>query len=66
MIASLKLGCLYVMLDPDSPVERLRKILVTCHPTVLVAESDFIKPVGKSHFRAWDRHCRSTYHWPTP
>jgi len=42
MIASLKLGCLYVILDPDSPVERLRKILSTCHPTVLVAETDFI------------------------
>ena len=42
MIASLKLGCPYVILDPDSPAERLRKILSTCRPRVLLAESDFI------------------------
>ena len=42
MIASLKLGCPYVMLDPDSPAERLRKILATCRPRVLLAEPDFI------------------------
>jgi D-alanine--poly(phosphoribitol) ligase subunit 1 len=42
MIASLKLGCAYVVLDPDSPVERLRKILATCRPAVLLAASDFI------------------------
>jgi len=27
MIACLKLGCPYVMLDPDSPAERVGKIL---------------------------------------
>lgn len=42
MIASLKLGCPYVMLDPDSPVERLRKILSTCKPALLVAHADLI------------------------
>jgi D-alanine--poly(phosphoribitol) ligase subunit 1 len=47
MIACLKLGYLYVILDPDSPVERLRKILFTCHPTLLVAESDFINRFAK-------------------
>src|SRR6476659_5129626 len=40
MIACLKLGCPYVMLDPDSPAERVGKILSTCRPTVLLAESD--------------------------
>src|ERR1043166_4771666 len=36
MIASLKLGCPYVMLDPDSPAERLRKILSTCPPKIVL------------------------------
>jgi D-alanine--poly(phosphoribitol) ligase subunit 1 len=40
MLASLKLGCPYVMLDPDSPAERLRKILSTCRPRVLLTETD--------------------------
>src|SRR5690242_3218845 len=38
MLASLKLGCPYVILDPDSPQERLRKILATCQPAVLLPE----------------------------
>lgn len=42
MIACLKLGCPYVILDPDSPVERLRKILSTCRPSLLFAEPDLI------------------------
>jgi D-alanine--poly(phosphoribitol) ligase subunit 1 len=48
MIASLKLGCPYVMLDPDSPAERLRKILSTCRPTVLLAESDLTGGIDNS------------------
>jgi len=40
MIASLKLDCPYVILDPDSPAERLRKILSTCQPAVLLEEAD--------------------------
>lgn len=42
MIASLKLGCSYVILDPDSPAERLRKILSTSRPSLLLAEPDLI------------------------
>ena len=42
MIASLKLGCPYVMLDPDSPAERVRKILSTCRPKIVLADSDFV------------------------
>jgi D-alanine--poly(phosphoribitol) ligase subunit 1 len=42
IIASLKLGCPYVILDPESPAERLRKILSTCQPRVLLAEVELI------------------------
>ena len=36
MLACLKLGLLYTNLDPDSPWERLRKILQTCEPALIV------------------------------
>ena len=45
MIASLKRGCPYVILDPDSPAERQRKILSTCRPRVLLAETDLASQV---------------------
>lgn len=35
MLACLKIGAIYVILDPDSPVERLKKILTTCRPRIL-------------------------------
>lgn len=41
MLASLKLGCIYTILDPESPVERLRKILDTCRPRLLIADAEF-------------------------
>ena len=41
VIASLKLGCIYSILHPDSPPERLRKILSTCRPKLLLSEPDF-------------------------
>jgi D-alanine--poly(phosphoribitol) ligase subunit 1 len=41
MLACLKIGCIYAILDPDSPVERLRKILSTCRPKLLIAETEF-------------------------
>jgi len=37
LLACIKLGAPYVMLDPDSPVERLRKILVTCRPRLILS-----------------------------
>lgn len=43
MIACLKIGALYCVLDPESPAERLRKILNNCKPKVLFAELDFLK-----------------------
>ena len=45
MIASLKLGCPYVMLDPDSPSERQRKIISTCRPRVVLAEADLASEI---------------------
>jgi D-alanine--poly(phosphoribitol) ligase subunit 1 len=37
MLACLKLGAVYAILDPDSPPERLRKILATCEPKLVIA-----------------------------
>jgi D-alanine--poly(phosphoribitol) ligase subunit 1 len=42
MIACLKIGAVYCVLDPETPVERLRKILTTCQPTLLLAEPGFL------------------------
>lgn len=36
MLACLRLGIIYTNLDPDSPWERLRKILATCRPNLIV------------------------------
>ncbi len=47
MLASLKLGCPYVILDPDSPAERLRKILSTARPSLLLAELDLINRLAQ-------------------
>lgn len=38
MIACLKIGAPYVMLDPQSPAERQRKIITTCLPKALFVE----------------------------
>jgi D-alanine--poly(phosphoribitol) ligase subunit 1 len=47
MLACLKLGAAYCVLDPDSPAERLRKILDTCAPKLLLAERDFLDRSGE-------------------
>lgn len=36
MLACLRLGILYTNLDPDSPWERLHKILSTCRPSLII------------------------------
>jgi D-alanine--poly(phosphoribitol) ligase subunit 1 len=36
MLACLKLGVIYTNLDPESPWERLRKILKTCEPRLVI------------------------------
>jgi D-alanine--poly(phosphoribitol) ligase subunit 1 len=43
MLACLKLGAAYSVLDPDSPSERLRKIVSTCEPTLLLGSADFLE-----------------------
>jgi len=43
MIGCLKVGAVYCVLDPDSPAERLRKILSTCRPKLLLMEREFPK-----------------------
>lgn len=47
MIACLKLGAIYCILDPATPVERLRKILNTCEPKLLLTERDFRERVSE-------------------
>lgn len=42
MIACLKIGAVYCVLDPETPVERLRKIFTTCQPKLLLAERGFL------------------------
>jgi D-alanine--poly(phosphoribitol) ligase subunit 1 len=36
MLACLRLGIIYTNLDPDSPWERLRRILGTCKPNIII------------------------------
>jgi D-alanine--poly(phosphoribitol) ligase subunit 1 len=38
MLACLKIGVVYSVFDPDSPLERLRKIFSTCHPQLVIAD----------------------------
>ena len=47
MLACLKLGAAYCVLDPAAPPERLRKILKTCEPRLLLAEREFIEAAGE-------------------
>lgn len=47
MLACLKIGAIYSILDPDSPVERLRKILSTCTPKLLLAEESFLHKLAQ-------------------
>ena len=42
ILACLKIGAAYAVLDPDSPTERLRKIIGTCRPSLLLAEDVFL------------------------
>ena len=42
IIACLKIGAIYCVVDPVTPVERLRKIFSTCRPRLVFAEREFI------------------------
>lgn len=43
MLACLKLGVAYSIFDPDSPPERLRKILSTCRPRLAAMDTDLLE-----------------------
>ncbi len=45
LLACLKLGAPYVALDSDSPVERLRKIISTCKPKIIIGQHSFLHPL---------------------
>ena len=47
MIACLKVGAAYSVLDPDSPAERLRKIVSACEPSLLLGAPDFLELFGE-------------------
>jgi len=47
MLACLKIGLIYTNLDPDSPWERLRKMLRTCEPKAIV--NGFFESPHRSH-----------------
>lgn len=61
MLACLKLGVIYTNLDADSPWERLRKIVTTCHPKLVLnfvsdlqhsdSLADMQTPVVQMHLR---------------
>lgn len=40
MLACLKIGAIYTILDPDSPAERLRKIIGACAPRLLFSGAE--------------------------
>lgn len=44
MLACLKVGAIYVNLDPDCPWERLRKVVDTCQPRIVLSFSE-----GRQH-----------------
>ena len=46
MLACLKIGTVYSIFDPDSPVERLRKIFVICQPSLIAADGDLLQSLG--------------------
>lgn len=52
MLACLKIGAPYVVLDPDNPEKRLEKILQTCRPILVVAGL----PLPEAARRACDLH----------
>ncbi len=43
MIACLKIGAVYTIIDPQSPVERLRKIMSICRPKLFFANKQLQK-----------------------
>ena len=48
MLASLKIGAIYVNLDPSSPAARLEKIFEVCEPSILCLDHPDQIPLAKS------------------
>jgi D-alanine--poly(phosphoribitol) ligase subunit 1 len=48
ILACLKTGVAYSIIDPDSPVERLHKILSTCRPKLLLASLALISKLKQA------------------
>ena len=48
MLACLKIGAIYSVLDSDSPIKRLSIIIDTCQPKLMVAENQLINALDKS------------------
>ena len=48
MIACLKSGFVYANLDPKSPEQRLSKIIVSCHPKIILTYTSGIKKILKN------------------
>lgn len=47
MLACLKIGAVYSILDHKSPVERLERIITTCSPTVLLVDYSLTKSLSE-------------------
>lgn len=46
MLACLKIGVIYSVFDPESPLERLQKIFMTCKPKIVTASDDLLEKTG--------------------
>ena len=46
ILACLKIGAVYSVFDPDSPIERLQKIFSTCRPKLVVAKQDLLQKLS--------------------
>ncbi len=46
ILASLKIGVVYTVFDPDSPLERLRKILSRAAPELILADAGLIRGIA--------------------
>ena len=49
ILACLKIGAIYSIVDRDSPLERLKKILGNCSPKLLLIDDDFLLRLSQSN-----------------
>lgn len=47
ILASLKIGALYTVFDPDSPAERLQKIFATCQPKLAAGQAELLQSLAQ-------------------